>query len=158
MAASRQSWAFCRDGALPFSGFFRVISIKFGYPLPFRAIWGCVGLAIVLGLLCLIATAAANALFSLLIIGNNVAYIVPIFCRAVWGNDVFVPGPFYTGRASKPIAYFSVVFLIFGVVCTADFQEHYSGLTRLARSSPCSQMVVRLQMVRLSLLPTNRQC
>ena len=116
VASSRQTWAFCRDGALPFSAFFRKITVKVGYSLPFRAIWGCVGLAIVLGLLCLIATAAANALFSLLIIGNNVAYLVPVFCRVVWGGKNFTPGPFYTGKLSKPIAWFAVVFLIFGVL------------------------------------------
>ncbi|MCJ1303207.1 GABA-specific high-affinity permease [Hypocenomyce scalaris] len=116
VACSRQSWAFSRDGALPFSSFFRVISVKFGFRLPFRAIWGVVGLAGALGLLCLIAAAASNALFSLLIIGNNVAYIIPVFCRAMWGDKNFVPGAFYTGRASKPIAWFAVVFLIFGVL------------------------------------------
>ena len=148
MAASRQTWAFCRDGALPFSSFFRVISVKFGYSLPFRAIWGCAGLSVVLGLLCLIATAAANALFSLLIIGSNVAYIVPIFCRVVWGNGIFVAGPFYTGRASKPIAYLAVIFLIFGVVSIESGPRLCLSLTTImARFSPCSQTVVLLQMV-----------
>ncbi len=85
VACSRQSWTFCRDGALPFSSYFRVVTMKLGYLLPFRAICGSVGLSAILGLLCLIGPAAANALFSLLIIGNNVAYIVPILCRAVWG-------------------------------------------------------------------------
>jgi len=116
VACSRQSWAFCRDGALPFSSFFRVISVKFGYRLPFRTIWGVVGLSAVLGLLCLIATAAANALFSLLIMGNNVSYLIPIFSRAMWGDDKLVPGAFYTGRASKPIAWFAILFLLFGAI------------------------------------------
>lgn len=68
VAASRQTWAFSRDGALPFSSFFRPISQRFGY-IPLRAIWGCVFLAAVLGLLSLIAPAAAQALFSLSIAG-----------------------------------------------------------------------------------------
>ena len=34
VAASRQTWAFSRDGALPFSSFFRPISQKFVYPAP----------------------------------------------------------------------------------------------------------------------------
>src|ERR1700761_2563591 len=41
VAASRQSWAFSRDGALPFSSFFRPISKRFGY-IPVRTVWGCV--------------------------------------------------------------------------------------------------------------------
>ncbi|KAH7076868.1 amino acid permease-domain-containing protein [Paraphoma chrysanthemicola] len=115
VAASRQSWAFSRDGALPFSGFFRRISVRLGY-IPFRTIWGCVLLALVLGLLCLIAPAAASALFSLAVAGNNVAWGVPIFCRLVWGGNKFKPGPFYTGALSKPIGWVAIVFLIFGIV------------------------------------------
>lgn len=68
VAASRQTWAFSRDGALPFSSFFRPISQRFGY-IPLRAVWGCVFLAAVLGLLSLIAPAAAQALFSLAVAG-----------------------------------------------------------------------------------------
>jgi amino acid transporter len=115
VAASRQAWAFSRDGALPFSGFFRPISKKFGY-IPLRTIWGCVGLALVLGLLCLIAPAAASALFSLAVAGNNLAWGTPILCRLVWGQHKFVPGPFYTGdRFSVPIGWTAVIFLIFGI-------------------------------------------
>jgi amino acid transporter len=115
VAASRQTWAFSRDGALPFSRFFRPISRTFGY-IPLRAVWGCVFLAAVMGLLSLIAPAAAQALFSLAVAGNNLAWGTPIFCRVVWGQRKFRPGPFYTGRWSVPIAWVAVVFLLFGVV------------------------------------------
>lgn len=115
VAASRQTWAFSRDGALPFSSFFRPISRRFGY-IPLRCIWGCVFLAAILGLLCLIAPAAASALFSLAVAGNNLAWLTPIFCRVVWGQHKFVPGPFYTGKASIPIAWFAIIFLVFGIL------------------------------------------
>jgi amino acid transporter len=116
VAASRQTWAFSRDGALPFSTFFRPISKSLGY-IPFRCIWGCVLLAAILGLLCLIASAAASALFSLAVAGNNVAWGLPIFCRVVWGQHKFVPGPFYTGdRLSPIIAWVAIIFLIFGII------------------------------------------
>ncbi|KAL8730221.1 MAG: hypothetical protein Q9166_004198 [cf. Caloplaca sp. 2 TL-2023] len=116
VAASRQTWAFSRDGALPFSSFFRPISQRFGY-IPLRTIWGCVSLAAVLGLLSLIAPAAAQALFSLAVAGNNLAWGTPIFARVVWGQRKFKPGPFYTGhRFSVPIAWTAVAFLVFGIV------------------------------------------
>ncbi|KAF2492375.1 gaba permease [Lophium mytilinum] len=115
VAASRQTWAFSRDGALPFSKFFRPISKSLGF-IPFRTIWGCVFLALILGLLCLIAPAAAAALFSLAVAGNNVAWGTPIFCRLVWGGDKFKPGPFYTGKLSKPIGWVAIVFLVFGIL------------------------------------------
>lgn len=115
VAASRQSWAFSRDGALPFSTFFRPISKTFGY-IPLRTTIGCAILAAVLGLLCLIAPAAAAALFSLAVAGNNLAWGIPIFARAVWGRNKFTPGPFYTGRFSMPIAFVAILFLILGIV------------------------------------------
>lgn len=115
VAVSRQSWAFSRDGALPFSRFIRPISVKLGY-IPFRAIWFCVALAAILGLLSLIAPAAAQALFSLAVAGNNVAWGTPILCRVVWGQHKFKPGPFYTGRFSIPIAWTAIIFLVFGTL------------------------------------------
>ncbi|MCJ1464532.1 GABA-specific high-affinity permease [Pseudocyphellaria aurata] len=116
VAASRQAWAFSRDGALPFSSFFRPISRKFGY-IPLRAVWGCVFLASILGLLSLIAPAAAQALFSLAVSGNNLAWGIPIFARVAWGQKKFKPGPFYTGdRFSVPIAWTAIIFLTFGIL------------------------------------------
>ncbi|KZF24063.1 gaba permease [Xylona heveae TC161] len=116
VACSRQSWAFSRDGALPFSSFFRPISKRFGY-IPLRTVWGCAFLAAVLGLLSLIDAAAAQALFSLAVAGNNVAWGTPILCRALFGRDKFKPGPVYTGdKLSLPIAWLAVTFLVFGII------------------------------------------
>ncbi|KAL9121243.1 MAG: hypothetical protein Q9187_002198 [Circinaria calcarea] len=116
VAASRQTWAFSRDGALPFSKFFRPISERFGF-IPLRTIWGCVFLGAILGLLSLIAPAAAQALFSLAVAGNNLAWVMPIFARVVWGQRKFKPGPFYTGdRLSIPIAWTAIAFLVFGII------------------------------------------
>ena len=116
VAASRQSWAFSRDGALPFSKFFRPISERFGF-IPLRTIWGCVFLGAILGLLSLIAPAAAQALFSLAVAGNNLAWGMPIFARVVWGQRKFKPGPFYSGnRLSIPIAWTAIAFLVFGII------------------------------------------
>ncbi|KAJ6076047.1 hypothetical protein N7499_008028 [Penicillium canescens] len=115
VAASRQAWAFSRDGALPFSGFFRHVSERIKYQ-PIRVICGIVVVCLVLGLLSLINSAAANALFSLFVASNYLSWGTPIFCRLVWGQDRFRPGEFYTGRFSKPIACVAVVYLLFGVV------------------------------------------
>ncbi|GES59912.1 GABA permease [Aspergillus terreus] len=115
VAASRQAWAFSRDGALPFSGYFRHVSKRIRYQ-PVRAIVGLVAVCIVFGLLCLINSVAANALFSLFVASNYVAWGTPILCRLIWGKTRFTPGEFYTGRFSRPIAVVAVLWLAFGLV------------------------------------------
>jgi amino acid transporter len=79
-------------------------------------IWGVVFAAIVVGLLSLINAAASNALFSLAVAGNDVAWGMPILCRLVWGEDRFHPGEFYTGVFSKPIAVTAVAYLAFAIM------------------------------------------
>ncbi|PYI22191.1 putative GABA permease [Aspergillus japonicus CBS 114.51] len=115
VAASRQSWAFSRDSGLPFSSFFRHVSKRIRFQ-PVRMVCAVVVIAIILGLLCLIDNAAASALFSLAVAGNDLAWMVPILARLVWGQDRFHPGEFYTGRLSKPIAITAIVYLAFAIV------------------------------------------
>ncbi|KAL2374294.1 GABA permease [Blastomyces gilchristii SLH14081] len=114
LAASRQSWAFARDGALPFSTFFRVVSTRIHFQ-PVRTVWGCAGSAIAVGLLCLIHPTAAKALFSLGVAANDLAWAIAIFCRVAWGRKKFTPGPFYTGRLSTPIAIAALIYLAFAI-------------------------------------------
>ncbi|KAI1916999.1 GABA-specific high-affinity permease [Ophidiomyces ophidiicola] len=114
ISTSRQVWAFSRDGALPFSSFWRVVSKRIKYQ-PIRAVWGCSFASIIVGLLCLINAAAANALFSLCVAGNDLAWAIPIFCRIFWGQEKFRPGSFYTGRFSTPIAITALAYLAFSI-------------------------------------------
>ncbi|KAL6812983.1 amino acid transporter [Trichoderma sp. SZMC 28013] len=116
VAASRQTWAFSRDGGLPFSQYLRKISKSFGYQ-PLRTVWASCIVAVILGLLSLINNAAANALFSLAAAGNNVAWAIPILCRILWGQEKFRPGPFYTGkRLSVVIAVVALIYLAFATI------------------------------------------
>ncbi|KAJ5099385.1 GABA-specific permease [Penicillium argentinense] len=118
LAASRQSWAFSRDGALPLSSYFRKVSQHslMRYQ-PVRMVCGVVTVTAIIGLLCLIDNAASNALFSLAVAGNDLAWLTPILARLLWGEQKFVPGEFYTGRyLSKPIAWVAVVYMAFAIV------------------------------------------
>lgn len=73
--------------------------------------------SIVIGLLSLIDDAASNALFSLAVAGNDLAWLTPILARLLWGEDLFVPGEFYTGAyLSKPIAWTAVIYLAYAIV------------------------------------------
>ncbi|KAJ5533942.1 hypothetical protein N7527_000196 [Penicillium freii] len=120
LAASRQNWAFARDGALPFSSFFRKVSQrKFMRYQPVRMVCGIVVASVLIGLLCLIDEAAASALFSLAVAGNDLAWLTPILARLLWGGDRFIPGEFYTGKyLSKPIGWVAVIYMMFVIVLT----------------------------------------
>lgn len=70
-----------------------------------------------LGLLCLIAPAAAEALFSMAVAGIYLAWGLPILARVAWGRAKFTPGPIYTGdRFSVPIACCALVYMAFAIV------------------------------------------
>lgn len=113
MAASRQAWEFSRDGALPFSAFFRKVISHVRYQ-PVRAVWECVISAVTLGLLCLINPVAANAPFSMAITGNNLAWSIPIFSRIMGGQTKFTAGAFYTGGFSTAIV-LAVAYNLFAI-------------------------------------------
>jgi len=108
---------------------------------PVNAIIGLIIVSIIFGLLCLINSVAANALFSLFVASNYVAWGVPIMCRLVWGKDRFQPGEFYMGFLSKPIAIVAVVWLLFGLVLSM-FPSDGPNPTRKFSSSLCMMDIV----------------
>lgn len=114
-AASRQVWAFARDDGMPFSKILKKVDPKFCVPYNSVAFSGALSLAI--GLLILIDDAATNALFSLSIAGNYLAWCVPTFLRLTYGRDVFKPGPFYLGKFWSPIInWITVLFMAFIII------------------------------------------
>lgn len=110
-------FAFARDHALPFSPILRKITTySIIQQQPINAILFLAGICIIFGLLALINSVAANALFSLFVASNYVAWGTPILCRLVWKSR-FIPGEFYTGKAfSTGIACVAVSWLAFGLV------------------------------------------
>ncbi|KAJ9113585.1 hypothetical protein QFC20_001937 [Naganishia adeliensis] len=114
LPASRQAFAFARDGALPFSKYFYSVNKKTQTPV--RTVWLVVGGAMPLGALAFADEAAINAIFTLAIIGPYVAYGIPIACRVFSGDKIFVPGPWYLGRFSKPIAIVALVWMVFACI------------------------------------------
>lgn len=99
LAASRQSFAFARDGALPFSGWLYRMN---GYTkTPVNTVWFSAVLAGLLGLLAFAGPQAINAVFSISVIALYVAYSIPIVARFAFDND-FKPGPFYLGAWVRP--------------------------------------------------------
>ncbi|PRT54606.1 GABA-specific permease [Wickerhamiella sorbophila] len=115
VAASRQTWAFSRDGALPFSGWVRKINLKHGVPI--NALIFDTILSLAIGCLTLIDPTAALAVFSLAVSSNGLAWMMPILMRVInFDAASFVPGPFYLGhRISRINNVISCVYLTFVV-------------------------------------------
>ncbi|KAJ7682923.1 amino acid transporter [Mycena rosella] len=110
LAASRQTYAFSRDGALPFSNWLYRMSKFTGTPVNtvvFDAFW-----ALLLGLLAFAGPEAINAVFAISVTAAYVAYAIPIVARFTGGND-FKPGPFTLGAFGLPVAIVSVLFMLF---------------------------------------------
>lgn len=114
-AISRQIFAFARDNGLPFSWWIKKVNKKLLTPIHAVITGGVAGL--VLGLLCLIGTTASNALFTLAVGGNYVAWGTPTLLRLLLMDDKFVPGKFYLGPFwSRVNGWISTVYIVYTVV------------------------------------------
>ncbi|KAG2072013.1 amino acid transporter [Suillus decipiens] len=108
LASSRQTFAFSRDGALPFSSFlYRMNSFT---KTPVNTVWFVAVISIILGLLSFAGAQAINAIFSLSVTALYIAYSIPIIARFVFTNN-FRPGPFNLGIFSLPVAVIAVLYM-----------------------------------------------
>jgi amino acid transporter len=112
-AASRMTFAFSRDGALPFSSTWRRVSTRTKTPIP--AVWMSVTVAFVLALPSLYSPTAYAAVTAINVIGITPAYAIPVYLRLRAGNH-FRPGPWHLGRWSKPIGWTAVTWVAFVTV------------------------------------------
>ncbi|KAG2151574.1 amino acid/polyamine transporter I [Suillus bovinus] len=113
LVGSRQSFAFARDGALPFSRYLYRINRYTGTPV--NTVWFDAISALAIGLLSFVSTEAINAVFTIAVTAACVAYITPITTRFAFKND-FKPGPFHLGKLSFPVAVIAVVWMVFVIL------------------------------------------
>jgi len=107
-AASRQVWAFSRDGALPLSKYLYRINSFTGTPV--TAVWFVATCAFLLALLSFAGAAAIGAAFTLCVVCQYIAFTVPIAARFLGGKP-FKPGPFHLGALSLPIAVIAILWM-----------------------------------------------
>lgn len=106
-SCSRQTFAFSRDGGLPFSKFLYRIN---GYThTPVNCVWAAIFVSMLLGLLAFAGPSAINAIFSLAVTGQYLAFILPIASRFLGGN-VWRAGPFTLGKmvSDRVVSYTTV--------------------------------------------------
>lgn len=122
-AASRQIWAFARDDGLPVVyGLVKIVEPRLKVPINATIFGGC--LCLLLGLLILINATAANALFSLGILGNYLAWGMPVFLVLLpHGAKKFHPGPFYFGKVKTATIHVVTVVWICYMMIVATFPD-----------------------------------
>ncbi|KAJ4481031.1 amino acid/polyamine transporter I [Lentinula aciculospora] len=114
LAASRQSYAFSRDSALPFSFWLYRMNGYTGTPV--NTVVFVAFLALLLGLLAFAGTVAIDAVFAISVTALYIAYAIPISARWL-GDNEFKPGPFDLGIMSLPVSITAVLFMFFlGIV------------------------------------------
>ena len=115
LSASRQTFAFARDGALPLSRLLYRMNARTGTPV--NTVWFCAFWSIALGLLAFAGEGQAiNAVFTISVTALYVAYAIPIGARFL-GTNTFRPGPFDLGAFSLPVGVLGVLFmLLMGIV------------------------------------------
>ncbi|KAH8654070.1 amino acid transporter-like protein [Tricladium varicosporioides] len=117
VAASRVTFAYSRDGALPFSRWLKIVNKH--TKTPANAIWAVIFIGALLGLLMFASPAAIGAVFSMGAIGQYVAFTTPIALKLFVAGDKFRPGPWNLGRFSKPVGAVACAFvaLMIPVLC-----------------------------------------
>ncbi|KAG1803597.1 amino acid/polyamine transporter I [Suillus plorans] len=110
LVGSRQTFAFARDGALPFSRYLYRINRYTGTPV--NTVWFEIICSLAIGLLSFVSIQAIDAVFTIAVTASYIAYITPITNRFVFKND-FKPGPFYLGKLSFPVSVIAVVWMTF---------------------------------------------
>ncbi|KAK4393729.1 Amino-acid permease BAT1 [Sesamum angolense] len=124
-SAARVVYALSRDKGVPFSSIWRRIHPK--HKVPSNAVWLCAAICILLGLPILKVNVVFTAITSICTIGWVGGYAVPIFARLVMAEENFNAGPFYLGRARRPICL--VAFLWICYTCSVFLLPTYYPIT-----------------------------
>jgi len=158
IAASRVTYAYSRDGALPLSRWLKLVNTRTKTPV--NAVLAVLIVAALLGLLMFASPIAIGAVFSIGAIAQYTAFIFPIALKLFAAGDNFRPGssslffalprifyliskyqsyqgPWHLGRFSKPIGAVACAFvaLMIPVLCFPATKG--SDLNRLNMNYSC---------------------
>ncbi|KAE9403332.1 putative amino acid permease [Gymnopus androsaceus JB14] len=115
-SVSRLTWAFSRDGGLPFSPFFAHVNPH--YHVPARSIGLVVSVVVVLSLINVASSVALNAIISLTTLALYCSYLIPIsllLSKRIRKEPIDF-GPFTLGRFGFLINVYSIVYGIFIII------------------------------------------
>ncbi|KAM0940023.1 putative amino acid/polyamine transporter I, amino acid permease [Dioscorea sansibarensis] len=110
-SAARVVYALSRDKGIPFSSIWRHIHPK--HKVPANAVWLCAAICILLGLPILKVNVVFTAITSICTVGWVGGYAVPIFARMIMPEKNFKRGPFYLGKARRPVCLIAFLWICY---------------------------------------------
>ena len=117
-AASRATWAFARDKALPFSRVFAKVAIPpmTKEPLPVNAFLLSTAVQVLLGLIYLGSSTAFNAFVSVSVICLGSSYAMPVAISLAGRRRLVKNAPYSLGRWGAIINAIAVAWILFAIV------------------------------------------
>ncbi|TVY84852.1 putative amino-acid permease [Lachnellula suecica] len=112
MAMTRMLYAFARDGAIPFSGYFSKINEYTRTPV--NAVWLCVAFCSCMTLIGIGSTLTIVAIFNITAPALDFSYALVILARNIYAHRIkFVPGPYQLGMWQKPVNIITCTWVFF---------------------------------------------
>ena len=116
-AASRATWAFARDKAIPFYTHFGKISMHPCFPdVPVNALVLSTTIQVLLGLIYLGSSTAFNAFVGVAVMCLGASYALPVAISLVQGRTEVADAPFGLGRAGVVVNAIAVAWVVFAIV------------------------------------------
>lgn len=116
-AASRATWAFARDKAIPFYTHFGKISMHPCFPdVPVNALVLSTTIQVLLGLIYLGSSTAFNAFVGVAVMCLGASYALPVAISLVQGRTEVADAPFGLGQAGVVVNAIAVAWVVFAIV------------------------------------------
>ncbi|KAF5380325.1 hypothetical protein D9757_007967 [Collybiopsis confluens] len=115
-AASRATWAFARDKAIPMHNFFSRVSIVRGLPVPVNGYHLSTAIQLLLGLIYLGSTAAFNAFVGVAVMCLGASYAMPVLISLLNGREAMIDSPYPLGRWGFIVNAVAVLWVTFEIV------------------------------------------
>ncbi|KAI0034837.1 amino acid/polyamine transporter I [Vararia minispora EC-137] len=117
-AASRATWAFARDHAVPFSYTFARVAVppRTSDPIPVNAFLLSTAVQVLLGLIYLGSSTAFNAFVGVAVICLGLSNVMPIFVSMLEGRRHVARAPYNLGAWGMPLNAIACAWILFAIV------------------------------------------
>ncbi|KAJ7493585.1 amino acid transporter [Mycena latifolia] len=115
-AASRATWAFARDAAIPFHTTFAKVNKHFSGGIPLNALLLSTAIQVLLGLIYLGSSAAFNAFVGVAVMCLGSSYAMPVAISLAQARVAMADSPFHLGRFGPVLNVIAVVWAAFELV------------------------------------------